>query len=91
MQAEFCHTLNALIDAGRQVVIAADRPPTDLESLDDRVRSRLAGGLVVEMGPLGEELRFEILNTRIAAAQAASSGLRRAGTGGVLHREVGHA
>src|SRR6266853_3415697 len=46
-QAEFCHTLNALIDAGRQVVIAADRPPTDLESLDDRVRSRLAGGLVV--------------------------------------------
>ena len=49
-QAEFCHTLNALIDAGRQVVIAADRPPTDLESLDDRMRSRLAGGLVVEMG-----------------------------------------
>ena len=45
-QAEFCHTLNALIDAGRQVVIAADRPPSDLESLDDRVRSRLAGGLV---------------------------------------------
>jgi len=43
-QAEFCHTLNALIDAGRQVVIAADRPPSDLESLDDRVRSRLAGG-----------------------------------------------
>jgi len=68
-QAEFCHTLNALIDAGRQVVIASDRPPTDLESLDDRVRSRLAGGLVVEMGPLGEELRLEILKTRMAAAR----------------------
>jgi chromosomal replication initiator protein len=68
-QAEFCHTLNALIDAGRQVVIAADRPPADLESLDERVRSRLAGGLVVEMGSLGEELRLEILTCRAAAAR----------------------
>lgn len=69
-QSEFCHTLNALIDAGRQVVIAADRPPSDLESLDDRVRSRLAGGLVVEMGSLGEELRLEILKSRVTAARA---------------------
>ncbi|MGC2777202.1 MAG: chromosomal replication initiator protein DnaA [Bradyrhizobium sp.] len=69
-QAEFCHTLNALIDAGRQVVIAADRPPSDLESLDDRVRSRLAGGLVVEMGALGEDLRLGILKSRVAAARA---------------------
>ncbi|HVO91246.1 MAG TPA: DnaA/Hda family protein, partial [Terriglobales bacterium] len=68
-QAEFCHTLNALIDAGRQVVIAADRPPSDLESLDDRVRSRLAGGLVVEMGALGEDLRLGILKSRVAAAR----------------------
>lgn len=68
-QAEFCHTLNALIDSGRQVVIAADRPPSDLESLDDRVRSRLAGGLVVEMGSLGEELRLEILKSRVAAVR----------------------
>ncbi|MFA6265726.1 MAG: chromosomal replication initiator protein DnaA [Pseudolabrys sp.] len=69
-QAEFCHTLNALIDAGRQVVIASDRPPSDLESLDERVRSRLAGGLVVEMGGLGEELRLEILKARVLAALA---------------------
>jgi chromosomal replication initiator protein len=69
-QAEFCHTLNALIDAGRQVVVAADRPPADLESLDDRVRSRLAGGLVVEMAPLGEELRLGILRSRVVAARA---------------------
>jgi chromosomal replication initiator protein len=68
-QAEFCHTLNALIDAGRQVVIAADRPPSDLESLDERMRSRLAGGLVVEMGTLGEELRLGILKSRVAAAR----------------------
>jgi chromosomal replication initiator protein len=73
-QVEFCHTLNALIDAGRQVVIAADRPPADLESLDDRVRSRLAGGLVVEMGSLEEELRFEILKSRVAAARAHHAG-----------------
>jgi chromosomal replication initiator protein len=69
-QSEFCHTLNALIDAGRQVVIAADRPPSDLESLDERVRSRLAGGLVVEMGSLGEDLRLGILKSRVAAARA---------------------
>ena len=68
-QAEFCHTLNALIDAGRQVVVAADRPPSDLESLEERVRSRLAGGLAVEMGPLGEDLRLEILKSRTAAAR----------------------
>jgi chromosomal replication initiator protein len=69
-QAEFCHTLNTLIDAGRQVVIASDRPPADLESLDDRVRSRLAGGLVVEIGSLGEDLRLEILKSRVAAARS---------------------
>ena len=69
-QAEFCHTLNALIDAGRQVVVAADRPPSDLESLDERVRSRLAGGLVVEMAQLGEDLRLGILKSRVVAARA---------------------
>lgn len=74
LQAEFCHTLNALIDAGRQVVIAADRPPTDLETLDDRVRSRLAGGLSVEIGPLSEDLRHDILKSRIAAARTHHAG-----------------
>ncbi len=69
IQQEFCHTLNALIDAGRQIVIAADRPPTDLESLDERVKSRLAGGLVVEMGPLDEGLRVKIIEARIASAR----------------------
>jgi len=69
IQQEFCHTLNALIDSGRQIVIAADRPPTDLESLDERVKSRLAGGLVVEMGPLDEGLRVKIIEARIASAR----------------------
>ncbi len=69
-QAEFSHTLNSLLDGGRQVVVAADRPPTELESLDERMRSRLAGGLAVEIGGLGEELRLEILSGRVNAARA---------------------
>lgn len=69
-QAEFSHTLNSLIDGGRQIVVAADRPPTELESLDERIRSRLAGGLVVEIGLLDEELRLEILSARVQAARA---------------------
>jgi chromosomal replication initiator protein len=69
IQQEFCHTLNALIDAGRQIVIAADRPPGDLESLEERVRSRLAGGLCVDMGILDEALRIQIIEARIAAAR----------------------
>ena len=73
IQQEFGHTLNALIDAGRQIVVAADRPPTDLESLDERVRSRLAGGLVVEVGPLDEALRASILTTRIASLKVLHS------------------
>jgi chromosomal replication initiator protein len=66
---EFAHTLNALIDAGRQVAVAADRPPAELELLDERLRSRLAGGLTVEMGPLDEELRLQILKNRVLAAR----------------------
>jgi chromosomal replication initiator protein len=69
IQQEFCHTLNALIDAGRQIVIAADRPPGDLESLEERVRSRLAGGLCVDMGSLDEALRIQIIEARIAATR----------------------
>jgi chromosomal replication initiator protein len=69
IQQEFCHTLNALLDAGRQVIIAGDRPPSDLEALEERVRSRLAGGLVVEIGALEEELRIRILETRIQIAR----------------------
>jgi chromosomal replication initiator protein len=74
VQQEFCHTLNALVDAGRQVVVAADRAPAELEMLEDRVRSRLAGGLVIEIAPLEEELRLRILETRVAALKAEHPG-----------------
>lgn len=68
VQQEFCHTLNSLIDGARQVLVAADRPPADLETLDERVRSRLAGGLLVEIGAPELELRRRIVETRLAAA-----------------------
>jgi chromosomal replication initiator protein len=71
IQAEFGHALNALLDAGREVIVAADRPPNDLESLDERVRSRLSVGLCVEIGALDEPLRLKILEARVAAARAA--------------------
>lgn len=69
VQQEFCHTLNALIDGARQVVVAADRAPSDLESLDDRVRSRLAGGLVVNISEPDFNLRRAILEDRMRAQQ----------------------
>jgi chromosomal replication initiator protein len=71
IQQEFCHTINALIDAGRQIVVAADRPPSELENLDERVLSRFKGGLCVDIGPLDEALRHKILSTRIATAREA--------------------
>ncbi len=69
IQAEFGHTINALIDAGRQVVVASDRPPTELEALEERVRSRLAGGLVVEIGSLDEQLRIFDPLARLASVR----------------------
>ena len=70
IQAEFGHALNALLDAGREVIVAADRPPNDLDALDERVRSRLSMGVCVEIGALDEALRVKILEARVAAARA---------------------
>ena len=74
-QQEFCHLLNVLIYGARQVVVAADRPPAELESLDERVRSRLGGGVAFEIGSPDLELRRGILRTRYATARAAMPGL----------------
>ncbi len=65
-QQEFCHTLNSLIDGGKQVVVAADCPPMQLESFDARMRSRLSGGLVAEIAPMDYDLRYKILKRRAA-------------------------
>lgn len=69
VQQEFCHTLNALIDGARQVIVAADRAPSELDTLDDRVRSRLSGGLVVGIHEPDFILRRNILSARVASAQ----------------------
>ncbi len=69
IQHEFCHLLNMLLDSARQVVVAADRAPWELESLDARVRSRLQGGVAIEMEAPDYEMRLEILKRRLAAAQ----------------------
>lgn len=74
-QEEFCHILNVLIDGARQVVVAADRPPSELSTLDPRVRSRLGGGLTVEIGAPDAELRRAIVAQRFAAQAQVYPGL----------------
>ncbi len=63
---EFEHTLNALLDGGRQVVIAADQSPNELRNIGGRLQSRLSGGLTVEVEALDRDLRLEILERRVA-------------------------
>ena len=62
---EFSHTMNAMIEGCRQVVIVADRPPCELDGFDERTRSRLAGGLVAAIGTQELALRRQILQARV--------------------------
>ncbi|QGP77553.1 chromosomal replication initiator protein DnaA [Sphingobium sp. CAP-1] len=63
-QEEFLHTINDLIDAGARIVVTADRAPQMLESIDARILSRLAGGLVADIAPAGLDLRLAILESK---------------------------
>jgi chromosomal replication initiator protein len=63
-QEEFFHTFNALVDQNRQVVISADKSPSDLEGLEERLRSRLGWGLVADIHPTTYELRVGILDSK---------------------------
>ena len=65
-QEEFFHTLNELISSGRKVVISADRGPQDLAGLQDRILSRLAGGLVADIDAADYELRLNVLHAKLA-------------------------
>jgi chromosomal replication initiator protein len=64
-EQEFDHTLNALLDGGKQVIVASARAPMQLDSLDARMRSRLSGGLVTELGAFDHELRLKVLQRRV--------------------------
>jgi chromosomal replication initiator protein len=69
-EQEFEHIINALIDGGRQVVVASARPPAQIERLNDRMRSRLSRGLVTEIAALDQELRLRILERRVTEKRA---------------------
>ena len=66
-QDEFFHTFNALIDQNKQIVISADRSPNDIDDIDDRIKSRLQWGLVVDIHPTDYELRLGILQSKAEA------------------------
>ena len=63
-QEEFFHTFNALIEQNKQVIISGDRAPVDMEQLEDRIKSRLQWGLVVDVHPTDYELRLGILQSK---------------------------
>ncbi len=69
-EQEFEDTLNALLDSGKQVVVASARAPAELDSLNSRLRSRLSGGLVTELTPLDYDLRRRILERRVDERRA---------------------
>ena len=67
-QEEFFHTFNALVDVGKQIVVSADKSPSDLSGLDDRLRTRLGYGMVADLHATTFELRISILEAKAARA-----------------------
>ena len=65
MQEEFFHTFNALIDKGSQVIVSADRAPNKLSRIQERIKSRFAGGLVVDIQSPDYELRYKVVKAKL--------------------------
>ncbi len=74
-QEEFFHTFNALVDQGKQIVISADRAPGEIKDLEERIKSRLQCGLIVDLHPTDYELRLGILQAKTDAFRAANPGV----------------
>ena len=70
MQEEFFHTFNALIDKQSQIIVSADRPPNKLTRIQERIKSRFSGGLVVDIQKPDLKLRYEILETKYSEIRA---------------------
>jgi chromosomal replication initiator protein len=68
-QEEFFHTFNTLVDNKRQVVVSADKSPSDLEGMEERLKSRLGWGLVADIHPTTYELRLSILHMKTSSFQ----------------------
>tara|TARA_B100000795_G_scaffold262836_1_gene241204 strand:- start:4294 stop:5712 length:1419 start_codon:yes stop_codon:yes gene_type:complete len=66
MQEEFFHTFNALLDKGSQIIVSADRAPNKLSRIQERIKSRFSGGLVVDIQKPDHELRKKIVENKIA-------------------------
>lgn len=69
-QEEFFHTFNALVDQGKQIVISADRAPAEIKGLEERIKSRLSCGLIVDLHPTTYELRLGILQSKTEGFRA---------------------
>ena len=65
MQEEFFHTFNSLIEKGAQIILSADRPPNKLVKIQERIKSRFSGGLVVDIQSPEHDLRLKILKTKV--------------------------
>ena len=69
-QEEFLHTFNALVESGKQVIVAADRAPAEIAKLEERIASRLQCGLMVDLRPADHALRLGVLRARLEARAA---------------------